>query len=66
MLLVILYAFLGYKSIKYIRYYIMHIEAVYTFNTFNYFMKTLIAGLFFGWLTVPVMAIHWLLIGRKD
>lgn len=65
MLLVILYAFLGYRSVSYLKYHLLHIEAVYTFDTFNYFMKTLITGLFFGWLTVPVMAIHWLLIGRN-
>ncbi|MDE6834552.1 MAG: hypothetical protein K2J39_09970 [Ruminococcus sp.] len=65
MLLIILYAFLGYKSVGYLKYHFLHIEATYTFNAFNYFMKTLITGLFFGWLTIPVMAIHWLLIGRK-
>lgn len=48
MLLVLLYAFLGYRSVGYLKYHIMHIEAVYTFDTFNYFMKTLITGLFFG------------------
>ncbi len=66
MLLVLLYAFLSYKSIGYLKYHVMHLEAVDTFNAFNYFIKTLIAGLFFVWLTVPVMAIHWLLIGRKE
>lgn len=65
MLLVLLYAFLGYKSIGYLKYHFMHIENIYTFNAFNYFMKTLITGLFFGWLTVLVMLIRWLLIGRK-
>lgn len=65
-ILLILYCVLGYKSIHYLKYHFLHIEAVYTFDGFRYFMKTLITGLFFGWATIPVMTIHWLLVGRKN
>lgn len=59
-----LYVYLGYKSIRYIKYHIMHVEYELVFDGFRHWLNTCIQGAFLGLITIPVMIIHKLLFNR--
>lgn len=59
-ILFLIYLVLGYKSIGYCKHYIFGIEYEMIGSITNHFIKTLVEGVFLGWLTIPIMILHCL------
>lgn len=56
----ILYVFLGYKSIGYLKYHLMGVKFELTRDVGRFMWDRVIWGLILGWLTIPLMLIVWL------
>lgn len=56
----ILYAFLGYKSIGYLKYHLMGVQVELTNSVGRFMWDRFLWGLLLGWITIPLMVIVWL------
>lgn len=60
MILLIVYCVLGFKSVEYCKYHIFNVRYEFTNSLTDSFIKKVLEGIFFGWLTIPVMILHGL------
>ncbi len=66
LILIIVYAVLGAKSIRYCKYHILHVSCEYFTDALQHWLKGIVQGILFGWFTIPVMGIHYLLFGHRE
>lgn len=64
--LIILYFILGYNSINYCKYHILHIRYELVYGIGNHFITTLILGAMIGFITIPIMILHKIFFNRNN
>ena len=64
MILLALYFIFGYKSIRYCKANILHIRYELVTNWSDHLCNNIIMGAFIGWITIPIMILHSLLLNR--
>lgn len=51
------YCWFGYKSIVYIKYHLMGVQAEYTSDISQFYLDRFTWGVLLGWITIPIMII---------
>ncbi|MCT8977440.1 hypothetical protein N4T77_12585 [Clostridium sp. CX1] len=65
-LVVILYLWLGSKSINFVKTRVLGLNYVYIESSSNFIFRNIFWSLFLGWLTIPIWIVLSLLgVGRK-
>ena len=64
-LLVPFYIYAGDKANRYLKYYVLGVQAEIYGDTFNYLLSRALYGLMLGWATIPIAILHYKFI-RKD
>jgi len=60
-----LYIYAGDKSIRYLKYHLLHVEAEIYTDTAKYITSRFIWSVILGWATIPIAAIHYLLTNKQ-
>ena len=63
--MICLYVYAGDKSIRYLKYHLLHVEAEIYTDTAKYITSRFIWGAILGWATIPIAAIHYLLTNKQ-
>jgi len=57
-IVLIIYIAAAWKANSYLSYHLLHVEATYTNNLTNYYLKKIIFAFLFGFFTIPIAIIH--------